>query len=646
MTETAKWIWKAAFEGKDLYCDFYDSFAYSSGKVILQISADSNYAVYINGKFAENSQYPDYPHYKVYDELDITRFCQEGKNHIAIIVWHYGRPLLTYYPGKPALRYAVTCNDALVAYSDETTLCREDRQYQSGLCKLITSHVGYSFHYDITREDNWKIGDLDGFAPAVTVEQDLPMFKRPIKRMVWESRVETTCILNENDTYLRYDLGREEVGYPTIKLRSSQKQKLVFAFGEHLLDGCVRKKINKYDFTVEVTVGEGENVYMNPFRRLALRYFEVFAEAPIEVDYVTVAPAYYPVKKTGMQLSDSLDKAIYDTCVRTLELCMHEHYEDGPWREQALYCLDSRNQMLCGYYCFQEYEFARANLKLMSQDNRYDGLLSLCFPSGNYRTPTGLCIPSFSLHYFTQVWEYMTHSGDKDFAKEIYPKLLSIMKVFTDRMDGGCVRSFSGIDHWNYYEWRGGLEGRLGQDDPEIYEAALNLLLILALRNMARISKAIGQPDRFSCLIPEIIEGIRARFLDAQTGLFFNREDDTRMSEFVNSLCILADVCTPEEAKKIAETLVSETTDLTPISLSTVCFKYDALLKVDAEKYKDYIMAHIRHKYKIMLDQGATTFWEYDPDTITPSGSKCHGWSALPIYYYETFQSGIPTSAL
>ena len=179
MTETAKWIWKAAFEGKDLYCDFYDSFAYSSGKVILQISADSNYAVYINGKFAENSQYPDYPHYKVYDELDITRFCQEGKNHIAIIVWHYGRPLLTYYPGKPALRYAITCKDALVAYSDETTLCREDRQYQSGLCKLITSHVGYSFHYDITREDNWKIGDLDGFAPAVTVEHDLHLFKRP-----------------------------------------------------------------------------------------------------------------------------------------------------------------------------------------------------------------------------------------------------------------------------------------------------------------------------------------------------------------------------------------------------------------------------------------------------------------------------------
>ena len=48
MTEKAKWIWKAAFEGKDLYCDFYDSFAYSGGKVTLQISADSNYAVYIN----------------------------------------------------------------------------------------------------------------------------------------------------------------------------------------------------------------------------------------------------------------------------------------------------------------------------------------------------------------------------------------------------------------------------------------------------------------------------------------------------------------------------------------------------------------------------------------------------------------------
>ncbi len=39
---------------------------------------------------------------------------------------------------------------------------------------------------------------------------------------------------------------------------------------------------------------------------------------------------------------------IYDVSIYTLKCCMHEHYEDCPWREQALYTMDSRNQMLCG----------------------------------------------------------------------------------------------------------------------------------------------------------------------------------------------------------------------------------------------------------------------------------------------------------
>ena len=66
----------------------YNLFIRNKGQID---ASDKQYAVYINGSFAENSQYPDYPHYKVYDQLDITRFCREGENHMAIIVWYYGR---------------------------------------------------------------------------------------------------------------------------------------------------------------------------------------------------------------------------------------------------------------------------------------------------------------------------------------------------------------------------------------------------------------------------------------------------------------------------------------------------------------------------------------------------------------------------
>ena len=68
-----------------------------------------------------------------------------------------------------------------------------------------------------------------------------------------------------------------------------------------------------------------------------------------------------------------------------------------------------------------------------------------------------------------------------------------------------------------------------------------------------------------------------------------------------------------------------------------LCFKYDAMIAVDREKYKDVILGDIRVKYGKMLDEGATSFWETEEgaSAFANAGSLCHGWSALPIYYYE-----------
>lgn len=646
MHAQAKWIWKTDFAGKDIYCDFYDSFDYQGGKVTVQISADSNYALYVNGVFADSGQYADYPHYKVYDELDITKFCREGKNHIAIIVTHCGADFFTYQPGKAALRYALLTDGCCVAFSDEATLCRESRTYESRLCKVITAQLGYSFHYDITCEDGWMLGNLQGFENAAVVAQDLPMYKRPCKKLSWQKNAPATLIKSEKGTHFLYDLGREEVGHLTLKLHSSKKQKLLFAYGEYLMAGKVNRIIDSRDFSVEVTVKEGENVYFNPFRRLGLRYLEVFCEAPIEPEYITVKPATYPLSKTEFLPADPLDREIYEVSLRTLELCMHEHYEDCPWREQSLYCMDSRNQMLLGYYAFKEYEFPRSNLKLMAMDRREDELLSICFPAGNFLTEKGLVIPSFNLHWFTQVWEYMDHSKDYAFGKEIYPKLRSVLKVFTDRMEDGLVKSFAGMTYWNFYEWSENLEGHLGSSDEEAFEAALNCLMVFALRNMAKIAHAIGEADEFSHLIGPMQAGIRKRFFDEKRGIFRNREDSEAVSELVNALCILADVATRSESAKIAQVLSKGEQGLTPATLSMLCFKYDALLKVDAQAYTGYIYEEIRAKFKRMLDMGATTFWETEDTDQIPEYSRCHGWSALPVYYFHVLKTGKYTSSL
>ena len=64
---------------------------------------------------------------------------------------------------------------------------------------------------------------------------------------------------------------------------------------------------------------------------------------------------------------------------------------------------------------------------------------------------------------------------------------------------------------------------------------------------------------------------------------------------------------------------------------------YDALLLVDREQYKPFILQDIDRKYQKMLDAGATSFWETEigQSDFEDAGSLCHGWSSMPVYYYS-----------
>lgn len=40
------------------------------------------------------------------------------------------------------------------------------------------------------------------------------------------------------------------------------------------------------------------------------------------------------------------------------------------------------------------------------------------------------------------------------------------------------------------------------------------------------------------------------------------------------------------------------------------CYKYDALLKIDENRYKETVLSDIEEIYKPMIDFGSTTVWE------------------------------------
>ena len=155
MNNNSKWIWVDGAPSKDTYGEFYTSFDYEDGKVEMNISADSDYVVFLNGQFVESDQYPDFPYDKVYDTFDITAHCRKGTNHLAILVWYYGELNFSYYVGKAALRFDVSCEGKVLSASDEKVLSRYSRAYENGRQKKITPQLGFGFHYDASLEDAW-----------------------------------------------------------------------------------------------------------------------------------------------------------------------------------------------------------------------------------------------------------------------------------------------------------------------------------------------------------------------------------------------------------------------------------------------------------------------------------------------------------
>ena len=614
------WIWLSSGEREDVYGEFRQEFS-NVECAVLRISADSEYAVYLNNEYVYSGQYADFPWYKIHDDIDLTPYLKKSKrkiNDLRIIVWFCGDDHNNmHYKNRPALKFSLLSDGKIIACSTKETKSRVAYPWVSGFKRLMTLQAGYSFKMDFSAQE-------DDFSHSVVLE-DMPeeTFPRPIKLLERMPFAEAKAI-GEGV----YDLSRETVGYPYISITANKGEEITVLFGEWLPDGHVSRGLPGRDMSYEIIAGEGESVVFNPLRKLGCRYFEVLGNCT--VNKIGLLPIEYPFDVKEYETEDKLREKIYYTALRTLKLNAFEHYFDCPWREQSFYALDGRLQMLFGYSAFYGSEYQRAALQLMSEDRGKDDLISLTVPSSFYYP-----IPSFSFFYIIAMDEYFINTGDDALLRKYYGKMQSVISVFTDKIKDGVIESFFD-GKWNFYEWNDGLNGYSARR----VEAALNFNAVLALDVMAHISKVLGKNSdskKYFSMASQIRTRANELFFDERKCLYKNNCEDDQTSELVNAYAVLSDAATGERARAICEKLTNNKSFDTQCTLSMLPFKYDALLKVDKDKYRDYVLNDIDKKYGYMLSQGATSFWEtlIGGADFGGSGSMCHGWSSLPVLYYR-----------
>ncbi len=697
-TFTAEWIWLEETV-KNQHVEFVCPFIWSGeGRVTLSVSSAANYAAYVNGKYVSSGQYHDFPEYKVYDEIDITEAVQKGENRLCVIGYAVNENFFWHIADVPGVIFEVSDGKNLLAKSCAGLLCRKARGYISGEVPCFSGQLGYGYSYDFTGTDQWLEGDTAGFIPAVRKEKSRELVLRPIERLKIGAPVTSAIITQglfltgKGDTaagrmqtafmahrlinviseevykpvlsyggkryefhtdeaadgmYFVVDLGQESAGYLTFELELDGEATVDIGFGEHLDDLRVRSEISGRNFAMTFYCRKGINRFDDYLKRIGCRYLQFFVHAKkVTIAYAGLRPVEYPLAEKPFQLKDALHQRIYDVAVNTLRLCMHEHYEDCPWREQCQYPMDSRLQILFGYYAFGEYEYPKAALRLMSLRMRADGNLPLCSPSG-----LDLAIPVFSFVYMTAVREYLERTGDKAFAREVYEKCRITAERYISLMqDGMLTRDRSSKSVWNFYDWTDGMvnnwgDHEIGDSDVE-FPAPLNAHFSLAMQSLVYIARKIGEAadaDRYEKIYRAINEKLDAMFWDETRRLYATYSIGGELShyaELTQSLIVCCGGASEEHKQEVLRAITQEN-DLYPITLSMLYYKYEALLS--SSDYAEYVKKDIERQWGSMLYRNATTFWETikGGDDFFYAGSLCHGWSALPIYIYHKYGLGL-----
>ena len=676
MFNESNWIWLNTKNEKNSYVEFIDFFKYDSGNVLLNIAADSKYCAYINGLLVSFGQYSDYPDYKVYNSLDVTQYLKKGENKLAILVWYFGDASMCYKIGQAGLIYEVITEETVLAKSGIDTLSKKAPDYDSRYKNKITPQLGYGFCFDSSKSDgfmtaNYKIEGFNGSIIKSNISRNF--FERPIENLYLSDRINSKIVQqgefiykkgNElshkmQEAFLSYhkventafpttikstgkkgiyfiiDLNGEESGFLDLEIQVDNECQIDISWGEHLIDGRVRASIGVRNFCVMYKAKSGKQQYLNPLLRFGCRYLQFYVHAPnITIDYAGIRPTNYPVEIKPYIASNILRQTIYDISVKTLRLCMHEYYEDCPWREQCLYNMDSRAQMLFGYYAFCEYKFARASLSLMQYGLRDDGLLDITFPT-NFDFP----IPSFTFMYPVQVFEYIDYSKDISLAEEIFYVLDSIFSHAIAKIDDNGLISQYPCTSWNFYEWKENYDGK-NNYQKGFYDLILNCMLSYSLQHMAKICKILNKDEKQYLVYSDILNcSINTVFFDNITGLYKSFIGQDLYSELGNALAILCGAAKGKE-ELIAEKLKKEESVMTKTTLSMTIFKYEALRKVNESKYASYILNDIDKTFLFMVRNNATSFWETikGEEDFSNAGSLCHGWSALPILYYNLLE--------
>lgn len=707
---------------QDYYVNFRGQFNLKTPlpkEPILEISADSSFAVWFNGHRLPGNQYSDYPQQRTFSQLTIpAEILHTGTNILAVQVYFAGINSYTALAGKPYLKASVHQGNNLLLQTDHSWLCAIDPAYAAGRAETLTFQIGCKYRYDARRTTDWQqqtatppehswqparvLSDdetawwtdmrprpvplMHESTPADTQtagqgilrrEQDLGLpakncyadFMRPLNTATafteascrttnnWQQKRPLTFCHNANDAvvfhplitaddngyYLIIDLKRESCGYLTFRLNASAGTCIDIVHGEHLRDGRVCGSMGRYDFGDQYICRDGLNAFTHWHRRYGARYIELHftrtGATPLAINFVGIIPVDLPLPTpTEFSCEDRLLLHIRNLAIDTLHLCMHEHYEDCPWREQAMWTYDSRMQMVFGYYVWGNYDYVAAALDLIARSDNGSAYLAKVAPG----IPDLRPIPSFTLVWPAALRELGLYSGSFDTARRHLTVMDRIIDQALQRRDDNKHLYHSGTtpDIWNFYEWTGSLNAL-----DTFPQAPYNIYLYECLQAAADIHQALGNPQRSRELhetAHNLATAIEKTFWDETKGVYSALRPGEHLLDYehIQAIMLANNLVPPDKIPRLHHAITAG--QLIPNSFGSYRYLLDAMMN-GTPATRQQISFSMDRQFEPAAFAGATSLWETfaGADDFSGNGSLCHAWSSVTPYACGKYRLGV-----
>lgn len=368
---------------------------------------------------------------------------------------------------------------------------------------------------------------------------------------------------------------------------------------------------------------------MRAFRYVNLRY-----DAGVRIEGISALYEYLPVENRGsFRCSEQKLNEIWETSRYTLHLTTREFFLDGIKRDGWVWSGDAYQSYLMNYYSFFDLEVnKRTMVALRGKD-----------PVKRHMNG----IVDYSFIWFISFLDYYLYTGDLNFLRQYYPRMLTLMDFCLGRRNkDGMVEGLPG--DWVFVDW--------ADFDKEGEVCAEQLFLCRSLEAMASIAALLGDEgnrEKFQTLYGELKDKILLLFFDPEQGGFITTRKNGVCSSHVtrhpNILALLYGYLEGVQLESVRNrVLLNPAID----RITTPYFRFFEMAALCEIGEHSHVLAQILDYWGGMLDLGATTFWEEYNPALTGAAhyamygspfekSLCHAWGASPIYLLGRYFLGV-----